>query len=113
MVELGQLEAKVGEFEKRHIRILAISLDNLEESKETQTRFPHLVVVADFEKNLSEAVQVIHGDEGPGGATTDAPTTILVDGRGIVRWVFRPDRFLIRLNPQQLLQKIDEHMGGD
>jgi peroxiredoxin len=111
MVELGQLEAKIGEFDKRHVRILAISLDDLEDSKATQAKFPHLVVVADFDKKLSEAVKVIHGNEGPGGAVTDAPTTILVDGQGVVRWVYRPERFLTRLSPEELLTAIDQHVA--
>src|SRR5437016_2118832 len=108
MIELGQLEAKVGEFEKRHVRIIAVSLDNLEDSKATQAKVPHLVVVADFEKKLSAALQVIHGDEGP-----NAPTTILVDGQGVVRWVYRPERFLTRLSPEELLRAVDQHLSSD
>jgi peroxiredoxin len=103
MIELGELEAKIGEFDKRHVRIIPISLDDLENSKATQARFPHLLVAADFEKNLSEVVQVIHGN-------ANAPTTILVDGQGVVRWVFRPERFLTRLSPEELLKAIDQHL---
>ena len=42
----------------------------------------------------------------------DAPTTILVDGQGVVRWVFRPERFLTRLSPEELLAAVDQHVGG-
>jgi peroxiredoxin len=112
MIELGQLEAKAGEFDKRHVRIIAISLDDLEDAQATKAKLPHLVVVADFEKKLSQAVGVIHGNEGPGGATTNAPTTILVDGQGVVRWVYRPERFLTRLSPEELLAAIDQHMAA-
>src|SRR5262249_41123247 len=108
MIELGQLEANAAEFQKRHVRIIAVSLDSLEDSKATQAKFPHLVVVADFEKKLSEAVQVIHGNEG-----TNAPTTILADGQGVVRWVFRPERFLTRLSPEELLRAVDQHMSSN
>jgi alkyl hydroperoxide reductase subunit AhpC len=103
MVELGQLEGKAGDFEKRHVRIIAVSLDNLEDSQATQAQFPHLVVVADFEKKLAEALRVLHDD-------TNAPTTILVDGQGVVRWVYRPERFLTRLSAEDLLQAVDKHM---
>ena len=113
MVELGQLEGKAAEFDKKHVRIVAVSLDNLEDSKATQEKFPHLVVVADQDKKLSEALQVIHGNEGPGGTATNAPTTILVDGQGVVRWVFRPDRFLTRLSAQELLQAVDQNLGSE
>ena len=106
MIELGQLEGKVVEFQKRGVRIIAVSLDNLEDSKATQERFRDLIVVADFEKKLSEAVKVVHGADGP-----NAPTTILVDGQGVVRWVFRAERFLTRLSPEELLRAVDQHMG--
>ncbi len=105
MIELGELEAKIGEFEKRHVRIIAISLDDLENSKATQAKFPHLVVVADFEKKLSEVVQVIQGN-------ANAPTTILVDGQGVARWVFRPERFLTPLSPEELLAAVDQHLAA-
>ena len=110
MIELGQLEGKIGEFDKRHVRIVAISLDNLEDSQATKAKFPHLVVVADFDKIMSEAVGAIHGNAGPGGTSANAPTTILVDGQGVVRWVFRPERFLTRLSPEELLKAIDQHL---
>src|SRR5260370_32671202 len=105
MIELGELEAKIGEFEKRHVRIIAISLDDLENSKATQAKFPHLVVVADFEKKLSEVVQVIQGN-------ANAPTTILVDGQGVARWVFRPERFLTPLSPEEPLAAVDQHLAA-
>ena len=108
MVELGQLESKAEEFKKKNVRIVAVSLDNLEDSKATQAQFPHLVVVADFEKKLSEAVQVTEGNERP-----NAPTTILVDGQGVVRWVYRPERFLTRLSPEELLHAVDQHIRSD
>jgi alkyl hydroperoxide reductase subunit AhpC len=107
MIELGQLEGKAAEFQIKHVRVIAVSLDNLADSKATQAKFPHLLVVADFEKKLSQAVQVIQGSEGH-----NAPTTILVDGKGVVRWVFRPESFLIRLSPEELLRAVDQHMGG-
>jgi|SRR5438552_14552404 len=104
MIELGELEAKAEEFKKRNVRVIAISLDNLKDSQSTQDKFPHLLVVADEERKLSEAVQVVHGD-------TDAPTTILVDGKGVVRWVFRADRFMVRLSPDELLAAVDQHLS--
>ncbi len=76
LARLGQLEGKAGVFQKKHVRIMAVSLDNLEDSKATQAKFPHLLVVADFDKKLSEAVQVVNGN-------ANAPTTILVDGQGV------------------------------
>jgi peroxiredoxin len=66
--------------------------------------------VADGEGELSDALQVIQPQSAPDGGNTSAPTTILVDSSGVVRWTFRPDRFLTRLSPEQVLAAIDQHM---
>ena len=40
------------------------------------------------------------------------PTTFLVDGSGNVRWLFRPERFLVRLSPAELLAAVDANLQG-
>jgi peroxiredoxin len=113
MIELGQLESQWQEFEKRKVRVVVVSVEGLEEAKATRADFPHLVVVSDAERKLSEAVAVIHPGSGPDGGDTAAPTTLLIDGSGTVRWTFRPDRVLTRLSPAQLLAAIDKEMPAD
>jgi peroxiredoxin len=113
MIELGQLEAHAQEFEKKNVRVVVVSIEDREAAQATQTDFPHLVVVSDAGRNLAEAVAVIHPHSAPDGGDTAAPTTLLVDGGGKVRWTFRPDRVLTRLSPAQLLAAIDREMPGD
>jgi peroxiredoxin len=108
MVELGQLEKRYQDIAKRNVRIVAISNDDQATARLTQADFPHLTVVADTEQKLAKAFQVIQPEFGPGGTDTNAPTTFLVDGSGIVRWLFRPDRFIERLSPDELLAAIDK-----
>jgi peroxiredoxin len=110
MIELGQLEAHWQEFEKRKVRVVVVSVEDLEAAKATQTDFPHLIVVSDAQRNLSGAMDVIHPRSAPHGGDSAAPTTILIDGNGTVRWTFRPDRVLHRLNPEQILAAIDKEM---
>jgi peroxiredoxin len=111
MTELGELESHFQEFTNRKnpVAIVAISTDNREDAQKSQTQFPHLKVVADTDRKMCQALNVIHW-EWVGGQDPAAPTTILVDGQGTVRWLFRPDRFLERLSPAQILAAIDEHM---
>src|SRR5262245_32267705 len=113
MSELGQLEAQGREFEKRKVHVVVISVEDREAAKATQADFPHLVVVADSERQLAEALAVMHPGKGPHGSDTAAPTTFLVDGSGTVRWTFRPDRILTRLSPSELLGAIDKEMPAD
>lgn len=110
MTELGQLEAHWQEFEKRKVKVVAVSIENQEKAKATQADFPHLILVADPERKTAEALAVLHPKSAPDGGDTAAPTTILVDGGGSVRWLFRPERVLTRLTPEELLTAIDKEM---
>ncbi|MEX2121248.1 MAG: redoxin domain-containing protein [Pirellulales bacterium] len=107
MNELGQLEAEHREFEKRKARVVVASLEDQETAKATQAAFPHLVVVADADRKLAGALDVIHRQSAPDRGDTTAPTTIVVDGGGTVRWTFRPRRSHGRLTPAQILAALD------
>lgn len=113
MIELGELEAHHAEFDKRNTRVIAVSLEDQAEAQATQRDFPHLVVVADAERGLAQAVQVVHAQSAPDGSDSAAPTTLLVDGAGTIRWVFRPDTFFRRLSPGEALAAVDQHMEND
>jgi peroxiredoxin len=113
MIELGQLEGQHEEFAKRKARVVVASLERPETAKLTQEQFPHLVVVADAERKLAGAVDVIQRRSAPDGGDTAAPTTVLVDGRGTVRWTFRPERFLTRLTPAEVLGALDQHVPAE
>ena len=113
MIELGQLERHWREFEERKVRVVVVSVEGPEEAAATQADFPHLVVVSDAGERLAAAAEVIHERSGPDGGDTTAPTTILIDGGGTVRWTFRPDRVATRLSPARLLEAIDREMSAD
>jgi peroxiredoxin len=110
MIELGQLEKAHAEFGNRKTRVVVASLEDQETAKQTQADFPHLVVVADADRKLAEAVEVIHRNSTPDGKDSVAPTTILIDGNGTVHWLFRPDRFVRRLSPEEVLAAVDQHL---
>jgi peroxiredoxin len=107
MVELGELEKRHQDFANRKLRIVAISDDDLANAQLTQAKFPHLLIGSDPEQSTARAFAVIHEHMGPGGTDTNAPTTFLVDGAGNVRWFFRPERFMVRLSPDELLTAVD------
>jgi peroxiredoxin len=111
MIELGELEAKHEEFAKRKTRVVVVSMEDQETAQLTQKDFPHLVVVADADRKLASALEVVHANSAPEGGDTAAPTTVIVDGNGVVRWVFRPDRIFRRLSPAEVLEKLDEHVA--
>jgi peroxiredoxin len=112
MIELGELERHAADFDQRHTRVVVVSIEDQKTARESKEAYPHLTVVADADGRMCEALQVVHPGAGPGGKDIAAPTTILVDGQGRVRWLFRSDRLVSRLSPEQLLAAVDEHLAG-
>ena len=110
MIELGQLEREHEKFKSRQTRVVVVSIEDEEKATQTQAQFPHLVVVADADQKLTEAIGAVHKQSTPEGADSAAPTTLLIDGAGQVRWTFRPDRVFRRLSPEEVLAAIDKHL---
>lgn len=53
---------------------------------------------------------MIHPESALDGGDTSAPTTILIDRGGVVRWLYRPGEAISRLAPDDVLQAIDAHL---
>ncbi|HEY7309964.1 MAG TPA: redoxin domain-containing protein [Gemmataceae bacterium] len=109
MIELGQLERRHEDFARRQARVIVVSVEGPEDAQKTKAEYPHLLVLADQKHGLSEAAGVIHPHSAPDGADTAAPTTVLVDRDGTVRWLYRSGKVIARLSPDEVLQAIDEH----
>jgi alkyl hydroperoxide reductase subunit AhpC len=113
MIELGQLERRHDDFARRGTRVIVISMEGLADAQKTQGQFPHLVVLADQQRGLSEAAELIHaGTAAPDGSDIDTPTTILVDRSGTVRWLYRSPEVIARLSPDDVLAAIDEQLAA-
>src|SRR5262245_32107216 len=110
MTELGQLEKHHDEFAKRRTRVVAVSVDDLDDSQKTQQDFPQLTVVADHDHKLSDAAAVLY-TEAILRKDVAAPTTILVDKHGVVRGLFRPDNVARRLSPSEVLAMVDKQLA--
>jgi peroxiredoxin len=108
MDELGELERHNEEFARRKVRIVAVSNDKQADAQKTQERFKHLSIVADTQQNLAKAMQVIHAGAAADGTDTNAPTTIIVDGDGAIRWTYRPGNVAVRLSSQEMLNAVDK-----
>jgi hypothetical protein len=92
--------------------VIVVSLEGTDDARQTQADFPHLLVLADQGRGLSEAVALIHPHAGPDGGDADMPTTVLVDRYGTVRWLYRTPAVIARLSPDEVLQAVDEHLPG-
>ena len=110
MTELVQLERRHDEFPKRNARVIAVSVEGLDDARKTQADFPHLTVVSDEARRLSEAAGLIHTHAAPDGSDTDVPTTILVDRNGTVRWLYRSPSVIERLSPDEVIRAVDRNL---
>jgi alkyl hydroperoxide reductase subunit AhpC len=110
MTELVQLERRHEDFPKRNARVIAVSVEGLDDARRTQADYPHLTVVSDEAHGLSEAAGLIHPRAAPDGSDTDVPTTILVDRGGTVRWLYRSPSVIERLSPDEVIRAIDRHL---
>ena len=110
MTELVQLERRHEDFPKRNARVIAVSVEGLEDARQTQADYPHLTVVSDEAHGLSEAAGLIHPHAAPDGGDTDVPTTILVDRDGTVRWLYRSPSVVERLSPDEVIRAVDQHL---
>ena len=112
MIELGQLERRHEDFARRNARVIVISVEGPETARKTQADFPDLLVLSDEGHGLSDAAALLHAHAGPDGGDVDAPTTILVDKQGTVRWLYRTPEVIARPSPDDVLRAIDAHMPG-
>jgi peroxiredoxin len=110
MKELGELQVHHEEFAKRQTRVVVVSNDNQEFATDTKKQFPDLIVVADSERKLITAAEVLHPGVGPGGTDTAAPTTFLIDKQGMVRSRFRPRQVISRLSAAEVLAAVDKDL---
>lgn len=110
MLELVQLEKSHDEFAKRNARVIAVSVEGLDDAQKTQEQFPHLVVLSDEALELTNAAQILQKGAHPNGSDVDAPTTFIVDKSGQVRWLFRSEHVFHRLTPGELLAEFDRVM---
>ena len=69
-----------------------------------------MLILSDAKRSLANAADVIHQRSAPGGGDSSAPTTILIDADGRVRWLFRPTRHIERISPVELLRAVDDHL---
>jgi len=112
MIELGQLERQHADFKRRDTRVVVVSMESAADARLTQADFPHLLVLADAGRGLSDAAALVDPHGAPDGRDVDAPTTILTDRDGLVRWIYRSPTFVARLSPGQVLQAIDERLAA-
>jgi peroxiredoxin len=112
MTQLKELEAHQADFERAGAEVMVVSIEGLDDAAKTQRDFPHLKVVSDQKRELSEAIDLVNKHSAPDGGDSAAPTMLLVDGQGKVRWFHRPVRFIARPSALDIVAMIERQKAG-
>ena len=79
------------------VQILAISPDPNEKSQELAERLrARYRFLTDHDLAVTRRYGLVHAGGGNKGQDVPRPTTIVIDRRGIVRWLARADNFQVR-----------------
>lgn len=110
MTQLQELEDHGEEFRRTGADVVVVSIEDVEAAAQTKQDFPSLTVVSDERRELSNAIDLINRGSAPDGGDSAAPTIVLVDDTGAVRWLHRPTRFIGRPSAAELAATIERHL---
>lgn len=98
----------MADFEKRGIRLAAISVDSVEQNAAHCRKMGFTFsFLSDADAAVIKRYDVLHRGAGPHGADIARPAEFYVDGSGTVRWVNLTENIAVRARPEQALSVID------
>lgn len=110
---MRSFEEHLPEFDSRHIRVIAISVDTPEESehlRETQRyTFP---ILSDAKREVIRRWDLVHAHGGENGVDIARPAEFLLDTSGKVRWVNLTEDYRVRARPGQVLAAFDSTIAA-
>jgi peroxiredoxin len=109
MAELQGLGAELSEAEKAGVEIIGVSPDTNEQSHRMAERL-HLGYrfVADRDLTVTRRYGLVHARGGSNGEDVPRPATLVLDRKGIVRWLSVSDNFQVRPDPGEVLRAVRE-----
>ena len=106
--ELRSFQSHLQEFERRGVRVAAISVDSPEESQRLARgqgyTFP---LLSDANAAAIRAYGILHAGGGEDGKDIARPAEFLLDRAGVIRWENLTENLLVRLRPQMVLAAVD------
>jgi peroxiredoxin len=103
----------MGEFEKRGLRVAAISVDPTDVSQKYCQKmgftFP---LLSDTDAAVIRRYDLLHPRAGPKSSDISRPAEFLVDAAGMIRWANLAESVTVRARPEQALRAFDESIGA-
>jgi peroxiredoxin len=90
------------------VELFAVSVDSPEASRRLRDRLhSRFTFLADTEGVLLDELGIRHRAGRNDGVDIAYPTALLVDGGGVVRWIFQSDSYHERARAEQIFAAID------
>jgi peroxiredoxin len=112
---LRSFEHSISEFDRRHVSLVAISVDPLETTRELREKQGYTFrFLADTKAEVIRRYDLLHAGAGEKGEDLARPAEFLVDATGTIRWVNLTDSLIVRARPGQVLNVIDSlHLSSN
>jgi peroxiredoxin len=105
---LRSFQQRLGEFESRGLRVVAISNEspdtNRPHRQELGFTFP---ILSDEKTEVIRRYDLLHAKGGPDGSDISRPAEFLIDSAGTVRWVNLTNSAVVRARPEEVLKAFD------
>ena len=106
---MRSFQQRLSDFNARGIRLVAISVDPPEVSREHWQRLGFTyTVLSDVKGEVTARYDLQHKAGGPQKADIARPAEFLVDAGGTIRWRNLTDSIVVRARPDQVLQALEE-----
>lgn len=103
----------MSEFEKRGVRLVAVSVDPVETtSKHVRKLGLTYTFLSDSERKVTRLYNIVHAGAGPDDTDIPRPAEFLIDPAGTIRWANYTEDYRIRARPEHVLRIADELMAG-
>src|SRR5258708_2512858 len=113
MIELGQLERRHEDFARRNTVVVVVSMEGTDDAQKTQAEFPHLLVIADQGRGLSDAARPVPAPPAPAGrAARRPPTTLALPPSRGPRGTFPPSPFEVSGMPRRVVSVLLVALGS-
>jgi len=110
---LRSFQERLGDFDARHVRLVAISVDPPEINRDHCRKQGYtFTFLSDTSAIVLRQYDLLHEKGGPGGTDISRPAEFLVDASGTVRWVNLTDSVIVRARPEQVLKVVDDLIPG-
>ncbi len=102
-------EQHLGEFSKRGVRVVAISVDPPEVTrKHCQKQGYTYTFLSDSDAQVIRRYDLLHPGAGENGHNIARPAEFLIDSTGSIRWMNLTEDVRVRARPEQVLKAIDD-----